>query len=308
MNYYETLAQTAQPVDVEQSETSYFSKPNEGLDPRLFRSGNLLPAVRQAILTLLVNHLELGYNEPSAWATAYLAGSGVSYQWSAHREPADLDCLVSVDYVQFRQSNQEYKGWSDKEIASEINQGFRNELHPRTDNFMSAYELTFYVNLNPNITEINPYAAYSVTDDTWVVPPTKEQANVRPEWASAIERDRAMATEIIKRYATALDQVKNSKNDAMRINAEAHLANAVHQGSALYEDIHSSRSSAFNPGGHGYNDFANYRWQSGKQTGVVHAMKKLHQVSAEASSRFSKETYGMELPDAATLLRRAHRP
>lgn len=308
MNYYETLARSAQPVNVEQGETSYFSKPNEGLDPRLFRNGNLLPAVREAILTLLVNHLQLGYNEPSAWATAYLAGSGVSYQWSAHREPADLDCLVSVDYIQFRQSNQEYKGWSDKEIASEINQGFRNELHPRTDNFMSAYELTFYVNVNPNITEIKPYAAYSVTDDTWVVPPTKEQANVRPEWVVAVERDRAMATEVIKRYATALDQVKNAKNDAMRINAEAHLANAVHQGSALYEDLHSSRSSAFSPGGQGYEDFANYRWQSGKQTGVVHAMKKLRQVSDEASSRFSKETYGIELPDAATLLRRAYRP
>lgn len=308
MNYYETIAQSAQPVDVEQGETSYFSTPNEGLDQRLFRSGNLLPAVREAVLTLLENHLALGYSEPSAWATAYLAGSGVSYQWSAHREPADLDCLVSVNYVQFRQSNQEYKGWSDKEIASEINQGFRNELHPRTDNFMSAYELTFYVNVNPNITEINPYAAYSVTDDTWVVPPTKEQAHVRPEWDSAVERDRAMATEIVKRYAIALDQVKNARNDAMRINAETHLANAVHQGTALFDDIHTSRSSAFNPGGQGYNDYSNYRWQSGKQTGVIQAMKKLKQVSSEASARFSKETYGMTLPDAATLLRRAYRP
>lgn len=308
MNYYEALAKQAQPIDVEPGETSYFSKPNEGLDPRLFRGGNLLPAVRDAILTLLVNHLQLRYNEPSAWATAYLAGSGVSYQWSAHREPADLDCLVSVDYIQFRQSNQSYKGWSDKEIASEINQGFKTELHPRTDNFMSAYELTFYVNVNPNITEIKPYAAYSVTDDTWVVPPTKESMNVRPEWVVAVERDRSMATEIIKRYATALDKVRAARNDAMRINAEAELATAVHQGSALFDDIHTARSSAFSPGGQGYEDFANYRWQSGKQTGVVHAMKKLHQVSAQANERFSKETYGMTLPDAATLLRRAYRP
>jgi len=308
VNYYEALARSAQPVNVEEGDTSYFSTPNEGLDPRLFRGGQLLPAVREAILTLLVHHLELGYNEPTAWATAYLAGSGVSFQWSAHREPADLDCLVSVDYVQFRQSNQEYKGWSDREIAAEINQGFRNELHPRTENFMSAFELTFYVNLNPNISELKPYAAYSVTDDTWEVPPSKEQASTQPEWVSAVERDRAMATEIVKRYAIALDKVKNSPNDAMRINAESELAHAVHQGSALFEDIHSSRSSAFSPSGQGYADFANYRWQSGKQTGVVHAMKKLHQVSAEASARFSTETYGIELPDAATLLRRAYRP
>lgn len=308
MNYYEVLAQSAEPVSVEQGETSYFSKPNEGLDPRLFRDGSLLPAVRDAILTLLANHLGLRYTESSAWATAYLAGSGVSYQWSAHREPADLDCLVSVDYIQFRQSNQAYKGWSDKEIASEINQGFKTELHPRTDNFMRAYELTFYVNVNPNITEIKPYAAYSVTDDAWVVPPNKESINVRPEWVVAVERDRSMATEIVKRYAVAIDRIKNAKNDAMRVNAEAQLANAVQQGAALFEDIHSSRSSAFSPGGQGYEDFANYRWQSGKQTGVVHAMKKLHGVSKEASTKFSRETYGIELPDTATLLRRAYRP
>lgn len=308
MNYYEALAKSAQPVGVEAGETSYFSEPNERLDPRLFRGAKLLPAVRDGILTLLIRHLELGYNEPTAWAKAYLAGSGVSFQWSAHREPADLDCLVSIDYVQFRQSNQEYKGWSDREIAAEINQGFRNELHPRTDNFMSAFELTFYVNLNPNIQELKPYAAYSINDDNWVVPPTKEQPSSQPEWVSAVERDRAMATEIIKRYASALEQIQNAKNDAMRINAESALANAVHQGSALFEDIHSSRSSAFSPSGQGYADFANYRWQSGKQTGVVHAMKKLHQLSNEASARFSTETYGMELPSAATLLRRAYRP
>ena len=307
MNYYETLAQQAESVEFEPSETSYFSESAGHLDSRLFRGATLISNVRNAILVLLKNHLELGYNEPMSWSQVFLAGSGVSFNWQAHRAPADLDCLVSVDYVQFRQSNQEYKGWSDREISAELNQGFKNELHPRTDNFMDAFELTFYVNPNPNITELKPYAAYSVTDNTWVVPPTRLEPPTDPEWLSAVERDKVKAVELVKRYSTALDQIKNAANDAMRINAEAALAVSVQQGAAMFEDIHTSRSGAFSPTGAGYADFANYRWQAGKQSGVVPALRKIHAMSKEANERFSKETYGIELPDTSTLLRRAIR-
>ena len=305
MNYYEALTQQLSEVDLEPSETSYFSKPDIGLDPRLFRDGRLLPEVRDGIISELYNHLKLGYSEPDAWVRIYLAGSGVSYRWAAQRDPADLDCLVGVDYVQFRQSNQEYKGWSDKDIASEINQGFRNELHPRTEDFMGSFELTFYVNLNPNIEEIKPYAAYSVLDDSWVVPPSDEEAPVNPEWDRAVESDTAKAAEIIKRYTIAMGQVKSAANDAMRLNAEVALANAVHQGSALYKDIHETRGSAFSPEGQGFSDFANYRWQAGKRSGSVNSLKKLHSMVEEANAKFSSETYGVELPDTDTLIRRS---
>lgn len=307
MSFYDQLVKHAEALAVEEGETSYFSKPGDGLDPKLFKNGRLAPYIRTAILTLLINHLELGYAEPTAWASAYLAGSGVSYNWEAHRDPGDLDCLVSVDYVKFRMANQEYKGWSDAEISAEINQGFKNELLPRTENFMESYELTFYVNVNPHIEEIKPYAAYSITDDTWVVPPTQEAPPVNPEWDTAIERDRVKATEVVKRYATALEQIKNAANTAMRVNAESALATAVQQGAALFEDIHESRSTAFSPSGQGYADYANYRWQSGKRSGVVPAMKRLHAISNQAGKKFATETYGVELPDTATLIRRAYR-
>jgi hypothetical protein len=267
----------------------------------------LHPAVREAVLTLLYNHLALGYNEASAWVRVYLAGSGVAYNWSVGRSPMDLDCLVSVDYVQFRQSNQEYKGWSDAEISAEINQGFKNELHPRTDNFMDAFELTFYVNPNPNIVELRPYAAYSVLDDSWVVPPTEMEAPDIPEWSSAVARDKVNAAEIVKRYTTALQQIRNAANEAIRVNAESALALAIQQGVAMFEDIHSGRSQAFSPTGGGYSDFANYRWQSGKQSGVISALRKLKSMSEEAEQRFSRETYGVELPTTDTLIRRASR-
>jgi hypothetical protein len=305
MSYYDILREHAAAVDLDPADTSYFSKPSSNLDPRLFRDGTLLSAVREGILVLLYNHLKLGYNEPEAWTKVWLAGSGVSFNWEAAREPGDLDCLIGVNYVQFRQSNQEYKGWSDAEISAEINQGFRQELHPRSNNFMGTFELTFYVNVKTDITELRPYAAYSVLDNVWVVPPTEDVAPVNPEWGIASERDKERAIEIIKRYADALEKVKNSPNNAMRVNAETALANAVHQGAALFEDIHESRNAAFSQGGSGYYDFANYRWQAGKQSGVVSAMKKLKEMSKEAQERFSTETYGVELPDVSTLIRRS---
>jgi hypothetical protein len=307
VNYYEALTNQLSDVELEPSETSYFTKPDIGLDPRLFRDGRLIPEVRDGIITALYNHLKLGYAEPDAWVKMYLVGSGVSYRWAAQRDPADLDCLVSVDYIQFRQANQEYKHWSDKEIAAELNQGFRNELHPRCESFMETYELTFYVNLNPDIAALKPYAAYSILDDDWLVTPTDEPAPVNEEWDKAVESDTQKASEIIKRYSIAMSQVKSAANDALRLNAEVALANAVHQGSALYKDIHESRSSAFSPQGMGFSDFANYRWQAGKRSGAVNSLRKLHSMAEEASAKFSTETYGMELPSTDTLIRRAHR-
>ena len=307
MNYYEALSQQAEPVDVTPSETSYFSEPSKTLDPKLFTGDKLRPYVRDAILSLLYNHLKVTYREADAWTNVYLAGSGVSYNWSANRNPADLDCLISVDYIQFRQANQSYKGWSDAEISAELNQGFSNQLHPKTTSFLNNYDLTFYVNLNQNIEEIKPYAAYSVLYDSWVVPPTELNVASNPEWEAAVKRDYNMTTAIVNRYASALDKVKNATNQAVRVSAETALANAIQQGSALYEDIHSSRRAAFSPSGSGHADFANYRWQAGKRSGAVTALKKLHSAKSDAEAKFSRETYGVELPDTATLLRRAYR-
>jgi hypothetical protein len=173
---------------------------------------------------------------------------------------------------------------------------------------MGNFDLTFYVNLSPSIESIKPYAAYSITNDTWSIPPVEQEAPFHPDWDVETARDVEKATNIVKRYAIALDQVKNATNAAMRLNAETTLSHAVLQGSALFEDIHTSRSMAFGPGGIGYSDFANYRWQAGKRSGIVQAMKKLHAVRDQAKSNFSSQTYGMELPDAATLIRRAHHP
>lgn len=308
MDFYEALVAQAKPVDVEPSETSYFSSVGAGLDPRLFRSGKLIPAVRSSVLRILLDHLKSHYRNPEAYVHIWLAGSGVSYQWSAARKPADLDCLIGINYPVFRQINPEYKGMSDAEIASMFNEDFRNELHPRTTNFMGAFELTFYVNVQSDIRKIKPYAAYSLTSDDWTVQPEVKAAPSNKGWEQKAARDKSMAMDILARYSAALTAVQSATTDTARRNAESALKLAIDQGAALFDDLHHGRRYAFSPSGAGYSDVHNYRWQAGKASGIVQALKKLKDVASEGKKQFEKQTYGMELPDASTLIRRALGP
>jgi len=305
MNFYESLVSQAKPVSVEPSETSYFSAPGTGLDPRLFRNGKIVPAVRSMILRILIEHLKNHYYNPEAYIHVWLAGSGVSYQWTAARKPADLDCLIGVNYLQFRQSNPEYKALSDKEIAAMFNEDFSSALHPATSNFLEAFELTFYVNVQSDIRKIKPYAAYSLTNDDWTVQPEVKALPVNKQWDRKIAQDTSMAHEILSRYSEALSSIGAATTDTARRNAEAALKNAVEQGAALFDDLHHSRKYAFSPGGQGYADINNYRWQSGKAAGSVQALKQLKEISTKSRKQFESETYGMELPDTSTLIRRA---
>jgi len=305
MDFYEALVAQAQPVVVEPSETSYFSAPGAGLDPRLIRSGKVIPSVRSAILRILFEHLKQHYQNPEAYVHAYLAGSGVSYQWSAARHPADLDCLLTVNYLLFRQANQQYKSLSDKQIAAMFNEHMRTELWPQTNNFLDTFELTFYVNVAQDIRSIKPYAAYSLTNDDWIVVPEVHKPPLNKFWDEVVLRDTNMTNDIVARYSKALSELGNATNDTARRNAEAALKLAVDQGAAVFDVIHEGRRSAFSPSGQGYMDIANYRWQAGKQAGTVQALNKLKEISTKSRKSFEEATYGMELPDASTLVRRA---
>ena len=305
MDFYEALASKAQPVDITPSETSYFSQPQAGLDPRIFRNGRLIGDVRNAIYGELINFLSSKFQSPGDWTHAWLAGSGVSHQWAAKRYPADLDCLVGVDFTAFRRANEKYKGLSDQDIASMINDMFRQELWPKTADFLDAFELTFYVNVQSDIRKIKPYAAYSLTNDDWVVRPTIEGVVDKPEWTAKVEKDVKLASEIVARYAVALSQVQSAQNPALRVNAERALRLAVTQAAALYDDIHSGRKFAFSESGEGYRDYYNFRWQAGKESGIIQALAQLKELADMTAQEFSAATYGIELPSVSTLIRRA---
>jgi hypothetical protein len=305
MDFYSALAAQATPIELEPSETSYFSNPLAGLDPRLFINGKIIPSVRASILRILFDYLKSIFQSPENYIYVWLAGSGVSYQWSASRTPGDLDCLIGVNYLLFRQANQQYKSLSDQQIADMFNEYMRTDLYPKTENFLNAFELTFYVNVKSDIRSIKPYAAYSLTNDDWTVQPDIKKPPVNKMWDQKIAKDISLTKDILIRYMKALTEVTGSPTDTARRNAEAALKLAVEQGAALFEDIHSGRRSAFSPSGQGYSDIANYRWQAGKQSGTVQALRKLKDIQDKGRKSFEESTYGMELPDARTLIRRA---
>ena len=305
MDIYASLAAKALPVSIEPSETSYFSTPGAGLDPRLFRSNKLIPSVRSSIFRILFDHLKSHYYSPDNYVQVWLAGSAVSYQWSAARNPADLDCLIGVNYLLFRQANPEYKALSDKQIADMFNADFREALHPVTNNFMGVYELTFFVNVRPDIRSIKPYAAYSLTTDDWTVTPEIKAPPRNKMWEDRVSKDTSKTTEILSRYSAALTSLGSATTDTARRNAETALKLAVEQGAALFDEIHHGRTYAFSPGGQGYMDMYNYRWQAGKSAGIVQALRQLKDVSNSGRKSFEESTYGMVLPDTSVLIRRA---
>ena len=284
--------------------TSYFSAPARELDPTLFSGRVLKPWVRNGIMALLKDFLGVRYRHMELWSHPWLAGSAISYQWQAARQPGDLDCLVGVDFVQFRKANPEFRGLTDSEIAEQLNEEFRDELHGQTENW-NGFELTFYVNPNAtDIRNIKPYAAYDLKYDEWTVHPDPMQTPPsNPEWESVVSSDLEKANQISTRFNQALQDLRTSQGGAAQRNAENRLNVAGMQGNALYNEIHLNRSIAFSPGGEGYNDFNNYRWQAGKRTGTI---EKLRQVRAALRENISSTNpYGVELPDTSTLIRRA---
>lgn len=287
--------------------TSYFSSPSSELDPKLFQGMELESWVRTGVLSLLFDYLARHFSNPHQWTKAWLAGSGVSYQWEASREPGDLDCLVGIDYVNFRRYNTDYAGYSDAEVASMFNEGFNAELMPKTRNW-EGYELTFYVNPQTDIRDINPYAAYDLIGNFWTVTPEK---NPQPPYSRAWEqrsiRDEETAKEMVSRYTSALEEVRRATNPAHRINAERKLQLAAEQAVTLYDDIHAGRKVAFSKIGSGYSDFNNYRWQAGKRSGIVQALRSIKELKDTSEKQSQLQTYGVELPDADTLIRRTLR-
>jgi len=286
--------------------TSYFSTPSTELDPQLFQGRQLRDWVRTGIVSMLQDYLHQKFRHSELWAHPWLAGSGVSYQWSAARQPGDLDCLVGVDFTQFRQANPEYKGLTDRQIAAEINEGFRTDLQPQTENW-NGYELTFYVNATgSDIRNIKPYAAYDLKYNEWTVTPDPTQTPPsKPEWDAVVDSDYDLASKVHTRFNSALLDLQDTRNGASQRNAEARLNAAAQQGSALYGEIHENRSVAFSPTGQGYADFNNYRWQAGKRTGTIDILRSVKKYASDMTKTRQAATYGIELPDTDTLIRRA---
>ncbi len=289
--------------------TSYFSEPAEFLDPDLFGGGETL---RDDVRVDIVHRLSAffhahGFHGVEAWLEIWLAGSGVSYQWAAHRDPGDLDCLLGIHFETFREANPNFAGLSNKEIAQYVNDLLWRDLVPTTANYMGKWELTFYVNPDStDIRSINPYAAYDVKHGAWTVKPDRSLTpHKNTAWDKEAEQDNAKAQEIVARYSKYLAAVQNAQNPAHRANQEQYLHLTLAQANALYEEIHHGRRESFARTGGGYLDRGNYRWQSGKALGTVPVLKELSEYYKKLLTDDDYATYGIELPDTDTLIFRS---
>lgn len=309
-NYF--LNRVMQPVSPAQGESGYFSDPVESLDPSLFVDGKpteFRPEVRAWVLDTLYNFWGSRYNRPRTWSTVWVAGSAISYQWAAARGNGDLDILIGVDWPKFLAANPRFAGFPEVDMAEIINQEFHAELWPKTaqQNLGGrVFEVTFYVNPNStDIRNINPYAAYDLTHGSWTVHPPQDFKHPQ-EFYKRAQTEANGAEEIIARYneaansAKAMDPGTPGWHNAMR-QAEILVA----QADALYEQIHLGRRQAFGPGGSGYGDYYNFRWQYHKQRGTAQALNAVGKAHKAAREDFNSTIYGGPVDAANVALRRA---
>ena len=292
MSIYDRLAKS-QPVQVSPASTSYFSEPTEDLDPFLFQGVSFRSNVRQQILSLVHAYLGDLFSDSQAWAKVWLAGSGVSHQWSAARNPGDLDCLIGVDWLSFRRANRDLAGLSDRELASYINSHFRERLGVFQHDW-NGYDLTMYVNPGgTDIRDIHPYAAFNLSDDRWDVEPDPHpEPPSDPAWAKDVAADAKRAAALTGRYNAALEQVQGSVNPAYRVSASTTLRAASQEAIDLFDEIHEGRHAAFSSTGKGYGDWTNYRWQAGKASGAIEALKRIKDDISAATGQEQASLYG----------------
>jgi hypothetical protein len=300
-----------QPVSPAAGESGYFSSPDTRLDPRLFEGDKIRSDVRAHLLNTLYTFWGSIYRRPKDWSTVWIAGSGISYQWSAGRGNGDLDILMGVDYDEFFAANPKFVGLSEVDLAETFNAELHSGLWPHTANTEihgGVFEVTYYVNPNStDIRNINPYAAYNLTTDEWTVrPPTGDAFNHPQEFYAHAEAEAQQARSLVDQYNTLAAQAKAMNpgspgwHNTMR---QAELV--VSQASTLYDSIHLGRKQAFAPGGSGYGDYYNFRWQYHKKQGTAQALHAVGAAHKTAQEEHTSALYGVAIDGADVALRRA---
>ncbi|MFD9947193.1 hypothetical protein ACFWYW_23905 [Nonomuraea sp. NPDC059023] len=312
-HFLDNAAQSSGRITVASGHSGYFSTPDPGLDPALFDGQKLRPHVRDTITGSFTQFMRSRFRDQDSWTRLWLAGSGISHQWSGDRGNGDLDVMVGINPLRFRQLQPEQAALSEPELADFINSLLRAELWPQTARTHlggKVFELTYYwnpatTNAPGGVTAIHPYAAYDLTADTWTVRPPRLPADPRTlypaDWWAQVDREAATARDIIARYNAARGTAQSTPIASPgHTNAMTALHLAVDQASHLFDDIHTGRHQAFGPGGHGYGDFANFRWQAAKASGIGPALAEIAAVGRQAALDTQRHLYGQPLAEAST--------
>jgi hypothetical protein len=298
------IGRAEQPM-VTPGHSGYFSAPQHTLDPHLFDGEHLKPDIRRHLLHTLYSYWIKKYRAPVSWSTVWLAGSGISYQWAGDRGNGDLDCLIGVNYVEFTLHNPDFEGMSEQDVDRILTDDLKANLWPQTaetDLNGQTYEVTYYVNNGAeDIRQINPYAAYNVSTDQWTVKPPhlpQDPKSLYPKgfWQT-FEGEKNRVNELVGRY--------NKLKGDSSVNGRAQLQLVVNQAKTMFDDIHLGRQNAFGPGGSGYGDWYNFRWQAHKQAGTMQALHSLATIESESRKAKEADLYGAPLDTAAEALTKA---
>jgi hypothetical protein len=288
--------------------SGYFSQPALILDPQLFEGTEIKPDVREEILSRLFDYFATRYNNATEWTMAWLAGSGISYQWAADRGNGDLDVLLGIDYTKFVNANPAFSGMDRYDISYVMNDDLRTNLWPSTALVTfhrgdeRAYEVTYY--LNPtvedddfSITQIKPYAAYNLTEDHWVtMPESNPVRDIPSEYEDQASANRMEAETLVRFYEMHRATLASEQPHSPRWhNAMTGLHTVAGEARALFDQIHTNRKQAFNAQGEGYHDFYNYQWQAAKRDGIVQKLNQIAQAADAEQELVDTQLYGAKI-------------
>ena len=291
------------PVGIEAGTSSYFAPVAGTLDPDLFDGTRMKTKVRLDLMSAYGGYLDQITRGRDQWLRGWVAGSAVTYQWQGND---DLDVLLGIHFINFRSANPAFQTMGDKEIASHLNERMRTELWPSMAGYLDRFDTTTYVNAQGwDIQAMKPRAAYDIHADGWTVPPTPSAPRVDPQWELQAAMYHQRAQTAVERYSQALTELQSATHPAHRADAEQRFRMAVDQAVSLFDTLHAGRRAAFSPTGGGYESFEEYAWKAGKASGAIPALRDIKRYHEEAQASHQRETYGVELPDPDTLIRRA---
>lgn len=141
---------------------------------------------------------------------------------------------------------------------------------------------------DPDIRSVSPYAAYDVSHDSWTVHPVDVPAGFSESYfdndaRTLTQHDTSRAGAVAATYNAQVTRLRQLHPETPEyVNAARALHQIISEGAGLFDTIHTGRRAAFAPGGKGYFDVANYRWQAGKLSGAVPAMRRLKQLDEAA--------------------------
>lgn len=298
--YAKRLVDATPPIPESRGASGYFSRPASGLDPRLFNGhGQVYELVRQQILGTLYRHWTPLYTGAQDWSTVWIAGSGASHQFAADRGDGDLDILIGVDWERFFADNPAFANLTPQEAADLVNAELKAHLWPKTSRTLISgypFEMTFYINpLGEHIEDIGAYAAYNLTADRWDIEPPDLPQDPRTlftdtDWQAADE-DRRTAAALRDATDRALAAARRSRPGTPAwADAISELRRTASRAAAFFDDIHLGRHAAFAPGGRGFLDPANFRWQSAKLSGVAQELAQIKRLDVELTATQRPDT------------------